>query len=106
MKHIVYNSVKWWIALIDAIAYGIVFGAYANCNSVIGVTDINTDNSVNIVLAHPGESLGLFLSGVLSNIIVLWLVIVAIISILYIISNEYEQSEIIVAILIVHIHLI
>lgn len=99
MKHIVYNSVKWWMTLIDALAYIIVFVAYANCNSVIGVADINTDNSVNIVLSHPGESLGLFISGALSNIIVLWLAIVAVVSILYILLNEHEQSELIVTIL-------
>ena len=99
MKYIINNIVKWWITLVGAALYFVAFGAYKNCKAIIGVADINTDNAVGVVFGNPGESVGLFISGVAANIIALVLLIVAILSVIYIIVNEYESPELIVAIL-------
>ena len=102
MRHITKyfeNAITWWMFTINVILYSIGFFIYEKCINVIQTTDINTDNVVKIMFNHPGESVGLFLGGLFLNIFSFWLIVVAIFSIVYLVSNNFDKSDLIMAIL-------
>lgn len=99
IKKLIENSVNLLMFAINLIVYGIVFLIYDKCKNTINVIDINSDNVWTTFFNYPGEAIGVFVCAVFLNIFIFWLILVAILSIVFIITNGYDTSEIIICIL-------
>lgn len=88
------NVMTWWMLIVNAVLYSTVFLIYRKCIETINTTNINTDNAWTIFFNHPGETVGVFL-----NLFEVWLVIVAIASVLCLIAGNYDKSDLAIVIM-------
>lgn len=93
------DVMTWWMLIVNAVLYGVVFFIYRKCINIINTTNINTDNAWTIFFNHPEETVGVFLSGVFLNLLEIWLVIVAIISVLYLVTGNYDKPDLVILIM-------
>lgn len=93
------NVMTWWMLIVNAVLYSMVFLIYRKCIETINTTNINTDNAWTIFFNHPGETVGVFFSGVFLNLFEVWLVIVAIASVLCLIAGNYDKSDLAIVIM-------
>lgn len=99
IKQLIEKSTNLLMFIINLILYGIVFFIYEECKSAINVIDLNTDNVWTTFFYHPGESIGVFVSAIFLSVFIVWLILVAVLSIVFIVQNGYDISEIIISIL-------
>lgn len=99
IKRLIDNSAHLLMFTINLILYGIVFLIYKKCMNTINVTDINADNVWTTFFNHPGESMGVFVSALFLNVFIIWLILIAIVSVVHIITNNHDSSELVMSVL-------